>query len=51
MNTLKCAFGVKNGDYLGFIIYQRGIEMEKSSSNLRITGTNDSKTVINDTWI
>jgi hypothetical protein len=28
MNPLKCAFVVKSGVFLGFIVYHRGIEIE-----------------------
>jgi hypothetical protein len=28
MNTLKCAFGVSAGKFLGFIIYEHGIEID-----------------------
>jgi hypothetical protein len=28
MNPLKCAFGVSAGKFLGFIIYQHGIEID-----------------------
>jgi uncharacterized protein YehS (DUF1456 family) len=30
MNPLKCAFGVKSGKFLGFIIQHRGIEVDQS---------------------
>ena len=28
MNPLKCAFGVTSGKFLGFIVHQRGIEVD-----------------------
>jgi hypothetical protein len=28
MNPLKCAFGVSAGKFLGFIIHERGIEID-----------------------
>ncbi|XP_071912458.1 uncharacterized protein [Coffea arabica] len=30
MNPLKCAFGVASGKFLGFIVHQRGIEVDRS---------------------
>ncbi|KAG9453408.1 hypothetical protein H6P81_006312 [Aristolochia fimbriata] len=30
MNPLKCAFGVTSGKFLGFIVHQRGIEIDQS---------------------
>ncbi|XP_027086502.2 uncharacterized protein [Coffea arabica] len=30
MNPLKCAFGVTSGKFLGFIVHQRGIEVDRS---------------------
>nr|XP_027067484.1 uncharacterized protein LOC113693104 [Coffea arabica] len=30
MNHLKCAFGVTSGKFLGFIVHQRGIEVDRS---------------------
>ena len=29
MNPLKCVFGVSGGKFLGFIIYEKGIEIDK----------------------
>jgi len=29
MNPLKCAFGVSEGEFLDFVIHQKGIEMDK----------------------
>ena len=29
MNVLKCAFGVSNGNFLGFLVHQKGIEVDK----------------------
>jgi hypothetical protein len=31
MNPLKCAFGVSVGKFLGFIIYENGIEMDPAN--------------------
>ncbi|KAL0285085.1 UNVERIFIED_CONTAM: hypothetical protein Sangu_2794000 [Sesamum angustifolium] len=31
MNPSKCAFGVTSGEFLGFIVRQRGIEIEQSN--------------------
>ena len=30
MNPLKCAFGVTAGKFLGFLVYQRGIDVDPS---------------------
>lgn len=32
MNPLKCAFGVSAGQFLGFLIHQKGIEIQRSKS-------------------
>ncbi|KAJ4980517.1 hypothetical protein NE237_031354 [Protea cynaroides] len=32
MNPLKCAFGVSAGNFLGFLIHQRGIEVDKNKA-------------------
>ncbi|XP_050217499.1 uncharacterized protein LOC126668337 [Mercurialis annua] len=32
MNTLKCAFGVSAGNFLGFLVYQRGVEIDKNKA-------------------
>nr|KYP55932.1 Transposon Ty3-I Gag-Pol polyprotein [Cajanus cajan] len=32
MNPLKCAFGVTAGEFLGFIIHQKGIEVDKNKT-------------------
>ncbi|XP_058202628.1 uncharacterized protein LOC131317065 [Rhododendron vialii] len=32
MNPLKCAFGVSAGNFLGFLVHQRGIEVDKNKS-------------------
>lgn len=29
LNPLKCAFGVQAGNFLGFLVHQRGIEQER----------------------
>jgi hypothetical protein len=31
MNSNKCAFGVSTGQFLGFMVYQRGIEISRKS--------------------
>ena len=28
LNPLKCAFGVRSRNFLGFLVYQRGIEVD-----------------------
>ena len=30
MNPLKCAFRVSIGNFLGFLVHQRGIEVDKN---------------------
>ena len=32
MNPLKCAFGVSTGNFLGFLVHQRGIEVDKNKA-------------------
>ena len=32
MNPLKCAFGVLAGNFLGFLVHQRGIEVDKNKA-------------------
>ncbi|XP_059671149.1 uncharacterized protein LOC132316693 [Cornus florida] len=32
MNPLKCAFGVSAGNFLGFLVHQRGIEIDKNKA-------------------
>nr|KYP34903.1 Retrotransposable element Tf2 [Cajanus cajan] len=32
MNPLKCAFGVSAGDFLGFVVHQKGIEIDKNKT-------------------
>ncbi|CAN6547739.1 unnamed protein product [Malus baccata var. baccata] len=32
MNPKKCAFGVRAGNFLGFLVHQRGIEVDKNKS-------------------
>ena len=34
MNSLKCAFGVTSGKFLGFIVRHRGIEIDQSKINV-----------------
>ena len=30
LNPLKCAFGVNAGNFLGFLVHERGIELDKN---------------------
>ncbi|XP_050211729.1 uncharacterized protein LOC126661890 [Mercurialis annua] len=32
MNPLKCAFGVSAGNFLGFLVHQRGLEVDKNKA-------------------
>ena len=32
LNSLKCAFGVQEGDFLGFLVYQRGVEVYQNKA-------------------
>ena len=32
MNLLKCAFGVTAGNFLGFLVHNRGIEVDKNKA-------------------
>ena len=32
LNTLKCAFGVQAGNFLGFLVHQRGVEINKNKA-------------------
>lgn len=32
MNPLKCAFGVSAGNFLGFLVHQRGIEVDQNEA-------------------
>ncbi|XP_050207724.1 uncharacterized protein LOC126657131 [Mercurialis annua] len=32
MNSLKCAFGVSAGNFLGFLVHQRGMEVDKNKA-------------------
>ena len=32
MNPLKCAFGVITGNFLGFLVYNQGIEVDKNKA-------------------
>jgi hypothetical protein len=32
MNPLKCAFGVLSGDFLGFVIHKKGIEINENKT-------------------
>ncbi|XP_073137946.1 uncharacterized protein [Henckelia pumila] len=33
LNPMKCAFGVKVGNFLGFLVHQRGVEVDQNKSN------------------
>ena len=33
MNPLKCAFGVKAGDFLGFVVHKKGIKINQNKTN------------------
>lgn len=33
MNPLKCAFGMQAGNFLGFLVHNRGIEIDHENSN------------------
>ena len=32
LNPLKCAFGVQAGNFLGFLVHQRGVEIDKNKA-------------------
>ena len=32
MNPRKCAFGVRSGNFLGFMVHQRGVELDKNKA-------------------
>ena len=32
MNPKKCAFGVRSGNFLGFLVHQRGVEVDKNKA-------------------
>ena len=32
MNPLKCAFGVRAGDFLGFVVHKKGIEINQNKA-------------------
>ncbi|CAL2271602.1 unnamed protein product [Prunus armeniaca] len=32
MNPMKCVFGVQAGNFLGFLVNQRGIEIDKNKA-------------------
>ncbi|KAM0974948.1 hypothetical protein ACFX2C_018052 [Malus domestica] len=34
MNPKKCAFGVRAGNFLGFLVHQRGVEVDKNKSDV-----------------
>ena len=35
MNPVKCAFGVHEGDFLGFIVHKKGIEINQNKTKQR----------------
>ena len=37
MNPLKCAFGVPAGKFLGFLVHQRGIDVDPSKAQAIVT--------------
>ncbi|KAM5551438.1 hypothetical protein ABKV19_026329, partial [Rosa sericea] len=39
MNPAKCVFGVQAGDFLGFIVHQRGIEVPEDKANAVINAS------------
>ncbi|XP_024156411.1 uncharacterized protein LOC112164453 [Rosa chinensis] len=39
MNPAKCVFGVRAGDFLGFIVHQRGIEVPEDKASAVINAT------------
>ena len=36
LNPLKCAFGVQAGNFLGFLVYQRGVEIDKNKERVML---------------
>ena len=32
MNPRKCAIGVRSGNFMGFLVHQRGVEMDKNKA-------------------
>ena len=38
MNPLKCAFGVSARNFLGFLIYKKGIEVDKNKAKNNYRG-------------
>ncbi|CAN6713400.1 unnamed protein product [Malus baccata var. baccata] len=36
MNPKKCAFGVRAGNFLGFLVHQRGVEVDKNKSRAKM---------------
>jgi len=42
MNPLKCVFGFSTGEFLGFVIHQKGIEVDKNKAKA-ILETSPSK--------
>ena len=43
LNPLKCAFGVRAKNFLGFLVHQRGIEVDKNKEKA-ITSANAPQT-------
>ena len=37
LNTLKCAFGVQAGNFLGFLVHQRGVEVDQNKAKAIIS--------------
>ncbi|GKV01311.1 hypothetical protein SLEP1_g13872 [Rubroshorea leprosula] len=36
MNPLKCAFGVSTGNFLGYLVHERGLEVDKNKASIVI---------------
>ena len=34
LNPLKCAFGEQAGNFLGFLVHQRGVEIDKNKARV-----------------
>ena len=32
LNPMKCAFGVRGGNFLGFLVHQRGVEIDENKT-------------------
>ncbi|CAN6727421.1 unnamed protein product [Malus baccata var. baccata] len=53
MNPKKCAFGVRAGNFLGFLVHQRGVEVDKNKSRAILESpppTNKIKRIENFEW-